>query len=82
MFVDELGSRFGPTDCEDFHEAFLKIKQVGSICDYKKEFEGLGNQVQGGSQGALVDTFMGGLNAVIADGIRIFQTTRSLVLLR
>ncbi|KAL5743864.1 hypothetical protein ACOSQ2_026980 [Xanthoceras sorbifolium] len=66
-------SRFGPTDCEDFDEALSKIRQSGSLRDYQKEFEKLGNRVQGWTQKALVRTFMGGLKAEIADGIRMFK---------
>ena len=35
-FVEELWSRFGPTDCEDFDEALSKIEQKGSLRDYQK----------------------------------------------
>ncbi|KAL5745583.1 hypothetical protein ACOSP7_026729 [Xanthoceras sorbifolium] len=66
-------SRFGPTDCEDFDEALSKIRQSGSLRDYQKEFEKLGNRVQGWTQKALVRTFMGGLKAEIADGIKMFK---------
>ncbi|KAH7575759.1 hypothetical protein JRO89_XS02G0210500 [Xanthoceras sorbifolium] len=41
IFVEELWARFGPTDCEDFDEALSKIKQIGSLRDYQKEFERL-----------------------------------------
>ncbi|KAL5810464.1 hypothetical protein ACOSQ4_027032 [Xanthoceras sorbifolium] len=73
IFVEELWSPFGPTDCEDFDEALSKIRQSGSLHDYQKEFEKLGNRVQGWTQKALVGTFIGGLKAEIADGIRMFK---------
>lgn len=73
IFVEELWSRFGPTDCEDFDEALSKIRQTGSLRDYQKEFERLGNWVQGWTQKALVGTFMGGFQVEIADGIRMFK---------
>ncbi|KAK8986854.1 hypothetical protein V6N11_037780 [Hibiscus sabdariffa] len=73
IFVEELWARFGPTECEDFHEALSKIKQVGSLRNYQKEFEWLGNRVQGWLQRALVGTFMGGLQDDIADGIRMLK---------
>lgn len=41
--------------------------------DYQKEFERLGNLVQGWTQKALVGTFMGGLKYEIANGIRMFN---------
>lgn len=41
--------------------------------DYQKQFERLGNRVQGWTQKALVGTFMGGLIPEIADAIRMFK---------
>ncbi|WJZ90933.1 hypothetical protein VitviT2T_010048 [Vitis vinifera] len=60
-FEEELWARFGPTECEDFDEALSRVKQMGSLQDYQREFEKLGNRVQGWTQKALVGTFMGGL---------------------
>jgi hypothetical protein len=73
IFVEELWARFGPTDCEDFDESLSKIRQTGSLREYQKEFERLGNRVQGWTPKALVGTFMGGLKPEIADGIRMFK---------
>lgn len=72
-FHDELWARFGPTECEDFDEVLSRVKQTGSLRDYQKEFERLGNRVQGWTQKALVGTFMGGLKPEIAKGIRMFK---------
>ena len=47
MFVEEIWSRFEPTNCEDFDESLSKIQQMGSLLDYQKEFERLGNKVHG-----------------------------------
>ncbi|XP_021595172.1 uncharacterized protein LOC110602054 [Manihot esculenta] len=71
-FVEELWSRFGPTECEDFDESLSKIRQTGPLRDYQWEFERLGNKVKGWTQKALVGTFMGGLKTEISDGIRMF----------
>ena len=60
-FEEELLARFGPTECEDFDEALSRVKQMGSLRDYQREFEKLGNRMQGWTQKALVGTFMGGL---------------------
>jgi len=73
MFADKLWARFGPPDGEDFDEAFSHIKQSGSLRDYQREFEKLGNRVHGWTQKALVGTFMGGLKSEVADGIRMFK---------
>lgn len=72
-FEDELWARFGPSECEDFDEALSRIKQGGSLRDYQREFERLGNRVRGWTQKALVGTFMGGLKTEISDGIRMFK---------
>ena len=58
LFEEELWARFGPTECEDFDEALSKVQQIGSLRDYQKEFERLGNRVHGWSQKALVGSFM------------------------
>ncbi|RVW20611.1 hypothetical protein CK203_057588 [Vitis vinifera] len=46
-----------------------RVRQVGSLREYQKEFERLGNRVQGWTQKALIGTFMGGLKPKIADQI-------------
>lgn len=73
IFSEELWSRFGPTDCEDFDESLSKIRQTGLLRDYQREFERLGNRVRGWTQKALVGTFMGGLQPEISEGIRMFK---------
>ncbi|KAL5579876.1 hypothetical protein UlMin_012318 [Ulmus minor] len=59
--------------CEDFDEALSKVRQIGSLCDYQKEFERLGNQVHGWSQKALIGSFMGGLRSEISETICMFK---------
>ncbi|EEF45881.1 conserved hypothetical protein [Ricinus communis] len=73
VFQEELWARFGPTECENFDEALSRVTQRGSLRDYQKEFEKLGNKVQGWTQRALVGTFIGGLKPEIAEGIRMFK---------
>ena len=72
-FEEELWAHFGPSGCEDFDEAISMIKQLGTLRDYQREFEKLGNRVQGWTQKALVGTFMGGLKVEIADEIWMFK---------
>ncbi|KAH9734507.1 hypothetical protein KPL71_017399 [Citrus sinensis] len=62
IFVEELWARFGPTECEDFDEALSLLKQTGSLRDYQKEFERLGNRVHGWSQKALKKLLRPSLN--------------------
>ena len=73
LFEEEIWARFGPTECEDFDEALSKVRQIGSLHDYQKEFERLGNRVHGWSQKALVGSFMGGLRSEISETIRMFK---------
>ena len=73
FFEEELLASFGPTECENFDETLSRVRQVGSLREYQKEFERLGNRVQGWTQKALVGTFMGGLKSEIVDGIRMFK---------
>ena len=73
MFVEEIWSHFRPKDCEDFDESLSTIQQMGSLRDYQKEFERLGNKVHGWTPKALVGTFVGGLKPKIVDGIRMFK---------
>ena len=73
FFEEELWASFGPTECENFDETLSRVQQVRSLHEYQKEFERLGNRVQGWTQKALVGTFMGGLKSEIADGIRMFE---------
>ncbi|KAF5468385.1 hypothetical protein F2P56_012540 [Juglans regia] len=72
-FEQELWARFGPSGCKDFDEALSRIRQTGTLRDYQREFEKLGNKVRGWTQKALIGTFMGGLKAEISDGIRMFK---------
>ncbi|KAH9685457.1 hypothetical protein KPL70_013962 [Citrus sinensis] len=72
-FVEEMWARFGPTECEDFDEALSRVQQTGTLRDYQKEFERLGNKVHGWTQRALVGTFMGGLKPEISEEIRLFR---------
>nr|TKR91215.1 hypothetical protein D5086_0000225710 [Populus alba] len=72
-FEDELWARFGPSECENFDETLSRIRQTGSLREYQREFERLGNRVRGWTQRALVGTFMGGLRTDISDGIRMFK---------
>ncbi|KAH9704605.1 hypothetical protein KPL70_011534 [Citrus sinensis] len=74
-FMEELWARFRPMECEDYNEALSRVKQIGTLRDYQREFERLGNRVSGWTQGALVGTFMGGLKPEIANEIRM-KTTR------
>lgn len=69
----ELLSHVGPTDNEDFDEALSKIMQIGTLRDYRCEFEQFTNCVVGWSQKALIDTFMGGLKEEMTTEVHMFK---------
>lgn len=46
----------------DLDLSSVRVKQDGSLRDYQKEFEKLGNRVQGWIQKELMGTFMRGSN--------------------
>jgi hypothetical protein len=69
----ELWARFGPTNYEDFDESLTKLAQERSLRDYQKEFERLGNKVQGWTQKHLKGNFLGGLKPKIVGGVRMFK---------
>ncbi|KAH9801520.1 Integrase catalytic domain-containing protein [Citrus sinensis] len=58
-------------ECEDFDEALSHVKQTGTLRNYQKKFERLGNRVHGWTQKALVGAFMGGLKPEISEEIWI-----------
>ncbi|KAH9763085.1 hypothetical protein KPL70_001057 [Citrus sinensis] len=60
-------------ECEDFDEALSHVKQTGTLRNYQKKFERLGNRVHGWTQKALVGAFMGGLKPEISKEIWMFR---------
>ncbi|KAA8546583.1 hypothetical protein F0562_002678 [Nyssa sinensis] len=72
-FEEELWARFGPSGCKDFDKALSRIRQLGTLRDYQREFEKLGNKVRGWTQRVLVGPFIRGLKAEISDGIWMFK---------
>lgn len=47
IFEDEVRARFGPSKSKDFDEALSQVRQTGSLREYQKELERLGNRVRG-----------------------------------
>lgn len=58
-----VGTRFGPTECEDFDEALSWVSQVGSLRDYQKDFGKLRITIIAGRLDA--EVIGGGLGAVL-----------------
>ncbi|CAA0825705.1 Unknown protein, partial [Striga hermonthica] len=70
-FERELIMRFGSSDYHDYNEALSRIKQVGSLREYQKEFERIASRVRDWPESALVGTFVGGLKAELAAEVRL-----------
>ncbi|KAK8957823.1 hypothetical protein KSP39_PZI000635 [Platanthera zijinensis] len=71
-FCDGLIARFGPTEYEDFDMMLHKLKQTGTVNEYRKEFERLANRVHW-TEKALLGCFMAGLKEKISDEVQAFQ---------
>ncbi|KAH9753704.1 hypothetical protein KPL71_015173 [Citrus sinensis] len=71
----QLASRLTKLECPRYSgdDPTEWVKQTGSLRDYQREFERLGNWVRGWTQKALVGTFMGGLKPAISEEIRMFR---------
>jgi len=69
----ELLAHFGSNDNEDFDEALSKIMQIGTLRDYRCEFELFTNCVVVWPEKALIDTFMGGLKEEITAEVHMFK---------
>jgi hypothetical protein len=66
-FTKALQVRFGRGSYDDPMETLLKLKQVGSVEDYKSQFENLANRVIGLLDNLKLSCFLGGLS----DDIRL-----------
>lgn len=73
-----VGTRFGPTECEDFDEALSWVSQVGSLRDYQKDFGKLRITIIAGRLDAeVVGGGLGGLKSEITEGIRMSKPKSS-----
>ncbi|CAA0825704.1 Unknown protein, partial [Striga hermonthica] len=70
-FDRKLITRFGSSDYHDYNEALSRIKQVGSMREYQKEFERIASRVRDWPESTLVGTFVGGLKAELAAEVRL-----------
>ena len=73
IFREDLQAQFSPIECEDFDKPLSQVTSVRSLHDSQREFERLGNRVQGWMQKALVGAFIGGLKSEILVSIQIFK---------
>lgn len=56
---------------EDFNRAILKVTHVGSLPDYQRMFEKLGNWLDEWTQKELSETCMVGVISPIVDGFQL-----------
>ena len=67
--------RFGPSDYEDFDEALAKLRQTGTVREYKMQFERLAAWVHNWLETALLGSYIGGLKEEIRSKVKLFRPT-------
>ncbi|CAL1402989.1 unnamed protein product [Linum trigynum] len=72
MFQEELRYQFGKAEGWA-PETLAKLKQTGSVADYRAEFFKLGNQCRGVPEDTLIGLCMAGLKPEIAAAVRVFE---------
>ncbi|CAL1381792.1 unnamed protein product [Linum trigynum] len=72
MFQEELRYQFGKSDGWA-PEQLAKLKQTGTVAEYRAEFFKLGNQCKGVSEDTLVGLCMACLKPEIAATVRVFE---------
>lgn len=60
--MKKLLERLDPTEYMGYYETLSKIKKIGSLRGYQKEFEYLSTRVHEWSEKILIGSFVGGLN--------------------
>ncbi|KAK8916726.1 hypothetical protein KSP39_PZI022713 [Platanthera zijinensis] len=68
-FVDGFTARFGPLEYENFEALLQKLRQKGSVMEYRTEFEKLANRVQWPER-TLYSCFISGLKEHIRDEVQ------------
>ncbi|CAA0815832.1 Unknown protein, partial [Striga hermonthica] len=69
--LDNLLTRFGTSNYHNYNEALTRIRQIGNLRDYLKEFERLACRVRGWPETVLVGAFIGGLKFYLAAEVRL-----------
>lgn len=77
-FTRALETEFGPSPYECPRSQLFKLTQIGSVQSYYVQFTALANRVQGITQEALLDCFVGGLKPNIRMDV-IAQSPTSLL---
>ncbi|KAK8947224.1 hypothetical protein KSP39_PZI006735 [Platanthera zijinensis] len=70
-FVEAFSARFGPLEYEDVEATLQKLRQRGSVTEYRTEFERLANRVTWGEQ-TLLSCFISGLNDHLRDEVHAY----------
>lgn len=72
-FLEALETRFGAVSSLESHGLLSKLKQVGSVAEYQRQFEILSNKVTGVSEEHLLGTFISGLKDELAFEVSSFM---------
>ncbi|KAG2666849.1 hypothetical protein I3843_15G081700 [Carya illinoinensis] len=74
-FVQALLLRFGPSSYDDPVEQLTRLRQVGTVEEYKSHFEELSNRLRGLSESFKLSCFLSGLKDEIRLTVRMFDPT-------
>ncbi|XP_048429391.1 uncharacterized protein LOC125472242 [Pyrus x bretschneideri] len=72
-FVQIFCKEFGPSEFEDFTEALVQLKQLGSLKDYVVEFRRLANRTKEISPVMLRSCFIGGLKSEVRHDVKLLR---------
>lgn len=76
LFQNDLITRFENPDSRDVHNAFNKLRQLGTVSEYEDSFEELRALVvahKGLSEDYFVSSFISGLKDHIKTSVRMFR---------
>ncbi|KAK8957341.1 hypothetical protein KSP39_PZI000693 [Platanthera zijinensis] len=71
-FVEGFTARFGPLEYEDVEATLQKLRQKGTVTEYRTEFERLANRVSWGEK-TLLSCFISGLKDHLRDEVHAYM---------
>ncbi|KAF5470266.1 hypothetical protein F2P56_010790, partial [Juglans regia] len=77
-FTQALLTRFGPSSYDDPIELLTRLKQVGTVEEYKSKFEALSNRLGGLSESYKLSCFLSGLRDDIRLSVKMFKPEKLL----
>lgn len=71
-FVEAFSARFGPLEYEDVEATLQKLRQKGTVMEYRKEFERLANRVAW-EEKTMLSCFVSGLKEHLRDEVHAYM---------